>query len=148
MAAITATLTAGTAVELSDGRHQWLADEPLDAGGTDTGPSPYDLLLGALAACTCITLSLYASNKGITLHSVTARFEHDRVHRRDCEDDAETVGSSAGYLDRIRSEIVIAADADDAQRRRLAEVAVRCPVHRTLERHIQFSDTVEFRGQR
>ncbi len=57
MARITATLTTGMAVQLSNGRHEWQADEPIDAGGTDTGPNPYELLLGSLAACTCVTIA-------------------------------------------------------------------------------------------
>ena len=112
-------------------------------GGGDSGPTPYDLLLGALAACTCITVSLYAARRGIPLAGVSARFEHDRVHRRDCEDDAS---GSMRFLDRIAGEIVISGDTDEEQRRRLAQVAVRCPVRRTLEGDIQFSDEVRFTG--
>ncbi len=65
MAEITAELVAGTRVSLSNGRHEWLADEPLDKGGEDSGPSPYEMLLGSLAACTLITLVLYTRHKGI-----------------------------------------------------------------------------------
>jgi len=65
MARITAILMSGMAVQLSNGRHEWKADEPLSAGGSDTGPNPYELLLGSLAACTCITISWYCHHKGL-----------------------------------------------------------------------------------
>ena len=141
MTTITATLTAGTAVDLSSGSHHWRADEPADVGGDDSGPTPYDLLVGALAACTCITVSLYAARRAIPLAGISARFEHDRIHRRDCEDDAS---GSLRFLDRITGEIVISSDADDEQRHRLAQVALRCPVRRTLESQVQFGDEVRF----
>jgi putative redox protein len=129
MARITAELTSGTRVLISSGRHSWRADEPSEAGGDDTGPSPYELLLGALAACTCITLQLYCRHKGIALKSVSASYEHSRIHAQDCEacDDPKR-----GFLDRVESHIRIAGTFDDAQRKRLAEVAQRCPVHKTL----------------
>jgi len=141
VATITATLQTGTAVRLSTERHQWTADEPPDLGGTDTGPNPYELLLGSLAACTCITLALYCRHKGIELRAVEATYDHDRVHARDCEecDDERT-----GFIDRIRSRVRIDALVDDAQRDRLAQVVTRCPVHKTLENPIAISDEVTF----
>lgn len=74
MTQITATLTSGMAVTVSNGRHEWFGDEPFDVGGTDTGPSPYELLLGSLAACTCVTLAWYCKGKGLPLKSVSATF--------------------------------------------------------------------------
>ncbi len=145
MTTITATLSAGTRVRLSGAEHEWGADEPADVGGTDTGPTPYELLLGALASCTCITVSLYAQRKGIALGRVSARFGHDRVHRNDCE---ECESERPGYLDRITGEIIISADANHEQRQRLAQVAVRCPVRRTLENRIDFTDDVRFEPAR
>ena len=100
MARITATLTTGMAVTLSNGRHEWAADEPLSAGGTDTGPNPYELLLGSLAACTCVTISWYCRNKGISLESVSTVYEFSRVHADDCEDcDAP----EKGFIEKIVS---------------------------------------------
>jgi len=141
MATITADLKKGFAVELRDGTHIWKADEPEDAGGTDTGPSPYELLLSAVASCTAITVSMYCRRKGWVLHSISAKYEHDRVHADDCGDcdDDET-----GYIERIRSEIFIEGDFDDVQRKRLAEVAQRCPVHKTLERGVSFTTETVF----
>ena len=142
MAQITATLTAGTAVELSNGRHEWAADEPLDQGGTDTGPNPYELLLGSLAACTCITLALYCRHKGIELESVRATYEHGRIHARDCQ---ECDDDATGFIDRIHSRVHIEGDFDEAQRDRLAQIVGRCPVHRTLENATMLADEVSFR---
>ena len=137
MATITATLTEGLRVEVTNGRQSWTADEPADLGGTDTGPNPYELLLGALASCTCITVSLYCRRKGWALDNVSVEYSHDRVHADDCEECEDDV---EGYLDRVRARVFIDGDFDEAQRARLQEIAVRCPVHKTLERGITFAD--------
>lgn len=143
MATITAELRDGAAVTLDDGRHSWSADEPVGAGGTDTGPTPYELLLGSLAACTCITLWLYCRHKGWALEGVTARLEHDRIHIRDCEDCHQKAQS--GYIDRITSHVEIRGDFDEQQRKRLREVATRCPVHKTLDRGVTLRDEITVR---
>ena len=85
MATITADLVEGFRVEINNGRHHWTADEPVDLGGTDEGPNPYELLLGALAACTNITVAMYARRKEWSLDSISVRYEFDRVHADDCE---------------------------------------------------------------
>ncbi len=141
MAFITAELTSGTLVTISNGRHTWRADEPSDAGGTDVGPTPYELLLGALAACTCITLALYCRHKSIPLKSVSASYELERVHADDCEacDDPKR-----GFIDQVTSKIRIAGTFDDAQRERLAQIAERCPVHKTLTNGVRIEDRIEF----
>lgn len=137
MSDVSAELTADTAVRVSNGRHVWHSDEPTDVGGGDTGPNPYELLLGALAACTCITVSLYCQRKGWKLDRVSVEYTHDRVHADDCE---ECDKDAVGYLDRVRSRVVIDGEFDEAQRERLSEIAVRCPVHKTLDRGITFAD--------
>lgn len=141
MTQITAKLTAGTKVLLSNGRHEWQADEPPDVNGTDTGPNPYELLLGSLAACTCITLALYCRHKGLTLDSVRTTYNFGRVHAKDCEDCDDT---TKGFIDKIDSRIQISGDFDAAQQKRLAEVAQRCPVHKTLVNGVTISDAVTF----
>jgi len=141
MATVTAQLTSGTRVSLSNGRHQWLADEPPQANGTDTGPTPYELLLGALASCTCITLSLYAAHKGIVIDSMTASYDFARVHADDCK---ECDDDAKGFIDHISSRIRIDGTFDDAQRKRLAQIAERCPVHKTLTKGVVIADTVTF----
>ena len=141
MTTITADLTSGAAVEIRNGRHVWLADEPLDVNGTDTGPTPYELLLGALGACTCITLSFYCQRKGWTLHAVSARYSYDKIHADDCEhcdDDAY------GFLHNVTAEIFIAGDFDDEQQARLTDITTKCPVHKTLAEGMVFNETVTF----
>jgi putative redox protein len=122
---------AGLAQEIVSGNHRWRADEPAPFG-TDTGPSPYDLLLAGLGACTSMTLRLYAQRKGWDLQRVIVRLQHSRIHAEDC-DDCET---KEGYLDRIDREIELTGKLDDDQKRRLLEIAERCPVHRTLKSEI------------
>lgn len=139
MVEITAELTRGTRVTLSSGRHTWSADEPLDKGGEDTGPSPYELLLGSLAACTLVTLVLYARHKGIDLKGVSARYEHEKVPAPE---------GQRGLVDRLTSYVTIEGEYDEATRERLAQIVSRCPVHKTLQAGAQVVDEVEFAGSR
>ncbi|MBI2167947.1 MAG: OsmC family protein [Actinobacteria bacterium] len=139
MTVISADLIGGTTVRLSNERDVWIADEPLDVGGADGGPNPYELLLGALGACTAITIALYCRRKGIRLDSVSARVELERIHADDCEDCDE---GSTGFLERVKSEVFIEGDFDNAQAARLKEIAVRCPVHKTLAQGLQFVETI------
>lgn len=138
---ITADLKKGTQVSISNGRHTWLADEPVEADGTDEGPNPYDLLLGALAACTCITLSLYCRHKNLPLDSINAQFEHERIHTSDC---ADCEDSKKGYIEQIKGKVRITGEFNDAQRKRLSQIVTRCPVHKTLSNDIKFVDDIEF----
>lgn len=141
MAQVTATLTSGMAVTMTNERHQWLGDEPLEAGGTDTGPNPYELLLSSLAACTCVTLAWYCKHKGLPLKSVTATYDFSRVHADDCEDCDEP---KKGLIEQITSSVHIEGDFDEAQRKRLAQIASRCPVHKTLAQGVKIQDNATF----
>lgn len=123
---------AGFAQEIQAGRHRLHADEPLSAGGTDTGPSPYELLLAALGACTSMTVAMYARRKAWPLEDVTVHLRHSKIHATDCAE-CET---QAGMLDRIERDIHFAGSLTDAQRSRLLEIANKCPVHRTLTSEI------------
>jgi putative redox protein len=124
--------------EIWFGRHTFLADEPVDAGGDDAGPTPYELLLGALGACTSMTLQLYARRKGWPLEGVEVRLRHQRIYAQDCAD-CET---KEGYLDAIEKEIVVAGDLTPEQVTRLGEMAHRCPVNQTLTHEIHITQSV------
>jgi putative redox protein len=118
----------GFTQEIEAGRHRLVADEPTEAGGADAGPSPYDLLIAALGACTAMTVAMYARRKQWPLEAVTVRLTHGKIHARDCAD-CET---RDGMLDRIEREITLSGALSAEQRGRLIEIANRCPVHRTL----------------
>ena len=138
---MTAHLSAGTRVELQARDFSWTGDEPPDVGGTDTGPTPYEMLLGSLAACIGATLRLYASHKGIPLTAVDVELGFDRVHAVDCVfcDEREE-----GWIERIETAVTIHGNFDEAQRKRLAQVAKRCPVHKTLANGVTIVDAVTF----
>jgi putative redox protein len=110
------------------GPHRLIADEPVAAGGEDTGPGPYDLVLAGLGACTSMTMRLYAERKSLPLERVTVTLNHSRIHAEDCAE-CET---KAGMLDQIDRVIAMEGPLDGEQRTRLMEIADKCPVHRTL----------------
>jgi putative redox protein len=125
--------SSGFAQEIVIGPHRLAGDEPVAYGGTDTGPSPYDMLLGALGSCTSMTLSMYARRKEWSLEAVTVYLRHSKIHARDCAD-CET---KDGKLDRIEREIDLAGNLNEEQRARLLAIANLCPVHRTLTSEIR-----------
>lgn len=141
MPKVNVSLIEGTRATITARDHNWVADEPVKAGGTDKGPSPYELLLGSLGACTAITLSLYAKHKGINLESVEIEYEFTRVHAEDCQ---ECESEEGGLLDVIRSKATIWGKFDESTRQRLEQIVSRCPVHKTLEHKINIFDSVEF----
>jgi uncharacterized OsmC-like protein/fermentation-respiration switch protein FrsA (DUF1100 family) len=113
---------------VSIGPHRLLADEPVAAGGEDTGPGPYDFVLAGLGACTSMTMRLYADRKSLPLERVTVTLTHSKIHAEDCAE-CET---KAGMLDRIDRVIAMEGALDAEQRGKLMEIADKCPVHRTL----------------
>jgi putative redox protein len=114
------------------GKHRYLADEPVSAGGNGTGPSPYEYLLAALGACTSMTIRLYAEHKKLPLKRVAVRLKHDKIHAVDCEN-CET---KEGKIDRIDREVTLEGDLSAEERAKLMEIADKCPVHRTLHSEI------------
>jgi uncharacterized OsmC-like protein len=125
--------------EVISGGHHFIADEPVEAGGLDSGPGPYDLLLAALGACTSMTLRLYAERKKLPLTRVEVRLRHDRIYAVDCAQ-CET---KEGLIDHIERVITLEGDLDPNQRARLMEIADKCPVHRTLQSEVDIR-TVEW----
>src|SRR5262249_22069543 len=113
---------------VSIGPHTLFADEPVDAGGMDSGPTLYDLLLAGLGSCTAMTVRLYADAKGWPLVNVGVDLMHTKVYATDCA----TCETKDGKIDRIERVVRLEGELDDAQRAKLLEIANKCPVHRTL----------------
>jgi putative redox protein len=124
--------------EIVSGAHRLLADEPVKAGGLDTGLGPYDLLLAALGACTSMTVRLYADLKQIPLKRMQVRLHHEKIYAVDCAQ-CET---KEGKIDRIDRVITFEGELSAEQRARLLEIADKCPVHRTLKSEVDIR-TVE-----
>ncbi|ABD87233.1 bifunctional alpha/beta hydrolase/OsmC family protein [Rhodopseudomonas palustris] len=124
------------------GPHRITADEPKEAGGDDSGPGPYDLLLAALGACTAMTIRLYADRKALPLDRVTVSLAHSRIHAEDCA----ACETKAGMLDRIERLIWFDGVLDAGQRDRLMQIADKCPVHRTLTSEIRIVTRAGERG--
>lgn len=113
--------------------HRLTADEPLDFGGDNTGPSPYDLLLASLGACTAMTIRMYAARKKLALDHVAVRLEHKKIHAEDCAD-CET---ESGRVDLIEREVELVGELSGEERGKLMEIADKCPVHRTLRSEVK-----------
>lgn len=132
-ARVTGRTEDGFVCRVQAGPHLLIADEPARAGGDDLGPDPYRYLAAALGSCTVMTLNMYARHKGLTVERVRCEVTHDRVHAEDCSD----CERKSGRIDRLTRTISIEGALDDDQRRRMLEIADRCPVHRTLENEIR-----------
>lgn len=124
---------SGLAQEIVSGAHRWRADEP-PPYGAGMGPSPYELLLSGLGACTSMTLRMYAERKGIDLKTITIRLRHYRVHAEDCRNCED----KSTFLDHIDREIELTGEFDESQKQRLLEIADHCPVHKTLKSGVVF----------
>lgn len=129
---VTETLRGKFEEQVVIGPHRLLADEPVAAGGGDSGPTPYDLLLASVGACTAMTLRLYADHKQLPLERVSVALKHDKIYAADCAD-CET---REGRVDKIDRVITLEGELDDAARAKLLEIADKCPVHRTLHSEV------------
>ena len=118
--------------EITAGKHKFVADEPLSAGGGDAGPDPYDYLLTALGVCTSMTIGLYARRNRFPLENIRVSLSHSRIYAADCEE-CET---KQGLLDRIDVEVELTGALTSEQHAKLMQVAAKCPVHRTLTSEI------------
>jgi uncharacterized OsmC-like protein len=118
--------------EVVSGQHLFRADEPVDYGGKDAAPGPYDYLLAALGVCTSMTIGFHARKKQIPLENITVSLRHSRIHAKDCEE-CET---KQGMLDRIDVDIELTGSLTPEQHSQLMVIAAKCPVHRTLKSEI------------
>ncbi len=123
----------GFLVGINTNGHRFISDEPQSAGGTNLGPTPYDLLGSALASCTTMTLNFFARRENLPLEGVETTVRHDRIHAKDCAD----CKKQNGKIDRFTRKITLLGDLDTEQRALLLKIADRCPVHKTLENEIQ-----------
>jgi len=133
----------GFAQEVTAGPYHLVSDEPVEAGGAGSGPSPYDLLLAALGSCTSMTVAMYARRKAWPLESATVWLRHSRIHAEDCAG-CET---KEGMLDRIELDLQLDGDLTAEQRAKLLEISKKCPVHRTLTSEIDIQTREVIRGQ-
>jgi uncharacterized OsmC-like protein/pimeloyl-ACP methyl ester carboxylesterase len=115
------------------GPHHMLADEPIAVGGEDSGPGPYDYVLAGLGACTSMTMRMYADRKSLPMERVTVTLSHSKIHAEDCAECA----TREGMLDQFDRVIAIEGALDADQRKRLMEIADKCPVHRTLTSEVR-----------
>jgi len=136
---IARTGMTGFRTEIVAGGHSLVADEPISAGGANSGPTPYDLLVSALGACTGMTLRMYADRKKLPLDSIIVRLKHDKIHAEDCQD-CEDPRSKIDFIER---EIELNGDLDQPTRQKILEIANRCPVHKTLESRSRISSKLK-----
>ena len=129
---------SGYASRITVNHHELVSDEPAAVGGSDGGPTPYDLILAGLGSCKAITMRMYADRKGWNLTSANVRLAHKRIHAADCAN----CDTQEGRIDHIAVQIELAGDLTDEQRQRLLEIADRCPVHRTLTSEIVINTTL------
>lgn len=132
-AVVSGKTDAAFLVAINANGHELIGDEPISYGGTDLGPTPYDLLGAALASCTVMTLNFFARREKLPLTNVEVVVRHDQIHAKDCADCDKT----SGRIDRFTRQIQLSGDLDDEQRTLLLSIADRCPVHKTLKNEIQ-----------
>jgi uncharacterized OsmC-like protein len=136
------TMKEGFRTQITAGGHQLIADEPKEAGGTDEGPSPYELLLAALGACTAMTLKMYVERKKLPITDVEVLLTFDRIHIDDCESCVKEERLNDQEVQHISRLIYVTGDVTEEQKERLLYVAGRCPVHVTLHSNPHVEDAL------
>ncbi len=131
--AVVGNKASGYTTFVKAGKHFLTADEPEDVGGSDLGPSPYELLSSSLATCTAMTLRMYANRKDLPIEQIKVHVNHSKKHCADC-DDVENPGARIDHFERL---VELDGDLDEQQLKRLLEIADKCPVHKTLEGKIR-----------
>jgi putative redox protein len=129
MAAVTVWTDKGLSAVATTRSHTWYADEPLEDGGTDSAPTPTEMMLGALGSCIVITIHLYANRKRWPLEKVEVHLEIERFNAGDYP----AYRGDAQFIHEIREKVVLhGSQLDDDQRARLLEIGKKCPVRRVL----------------
>ena len=131
----------GFRTEVEVGGHRLVVDEPIAVGGTDGGPTPYEMLLAGLGACTAMTLRLYADRRKWPLERARISLRHRKVHAQDCAD----CDRKPTRMDLVERIITLDGALTDEQRAKLLEIAERCPVHQTLQGKIQVNTRLDER---
>ena len=135
-------LKEGFRTQITAGQRQLIADEPKEAGGTDEGPSPYELLLAALGACTAMTLKMYVERKKLPITDVEVLLSFDRIHIDDCESCVKEERLNDQEVQHISRLIYVTGDVTEEQKERLLYIAGRCPVHVTLHSNPHVEDAL------
>ncbi len=131
--------TKGFTTQLKLGRHPFTADEPIESGGNDYGPSPYNLLSGGLATCTAMTLQMYARSKKWELENVRVHIRHSKDHAKDCAN----CEKKSARIDTFNRKIALKGNLSAGQKEKLIEIANKCPVHRTLAGEIEIITEIQ-----
>jgi uncharacterized OsmC-like protein len=135
-------LKEGFRTRITAGAHTLIADEPEGAGGGDEGPSPYQLLLSALGACTAMTLKMYIERKKLPITDVEVLLSFDRIHIDDCESCVKEDRLNDQEVQHISRLIYVTGDVTEEQKGRLLYIAGRCPVHVTLHSNPHVEDAL------
>lgn len=123
----------GFTTQIALGSHRLQADEPEDFGGNNLGPNPYELVSGGLAACTAMTIQMYAKRKKWNVDTVEVHINHEKNHCSDCEN----INDKNSKIDIFDRDIILKGNLDQKQKQRLLEIANKCPVHKTLHSNIE-----------
>lgn len=134
MSSITIQTQAGYRTAIQIRNHTLFADELIQDGGTDTAPTPMEIMLGTVGACIAVTTKAYAQRKGWPLAGVSVELDMERVKR----EDYPAYTGDAAFIHEIREHIRFEGDLTDEQKARLLTVARKCPVHLTLENPVFF----------